>query len=278
MREAVAHHAQALGIGRLGARAPEHAEEVDALLGAAADEGAREVVFVRYHVARVHLSASLSIFELLSIDPRSRELLFGASATSTHRQDPWPFDDQRAILHHTMRSALDALFRDLLASRAEGHRRRTRVDDVARYVVDRPLARIDRGRVVGTRWSLEHVEGWELTGQLGSAIAGIRAPDGAAISVVLEPTFQRPREYAESNLATLREVAAVTGHRECSVDGRPALEIETRFHNGTTTIQRITSEGGLGIVISCVGTETTLDAHRAECARVLDSVRLSTGE
>lgn len=280
LREAALAHAAALGLISPDARAvaaPASAKHIDAILRRATEAGAREVVFLREHQARVYLGSALALFEIVVVDPRTREILFQRASLGCRREAASPFDTGESALHDALRRTIGDLFSALLRSRAAGHPAR-HADSLADRLLARPLARIDGDHVTGPGWSFQRPPGWEVAGDLASASGGVRAEDGTFASIVLEPTPRNARDYAFGSVSVLREVADVLVVREVGVEDRSTVEVETRYANGVRALQRITAIGGIGIVVTCAApTADLLERHRGECERVLDSTHLTLG-
>jgi hypothetical protein len=137
--------------------------------------------------------------------------------------------------------------------------------------------------VTGERWAFAVPSEWAELPAEQPVGARARAPAAAGgfatnVNLVVEPFDGDATEYAARSLAAIAEEATVVARRETSTPGVAAIDVEASWTAEVPafrTVQRYTVAGATGYVLTCAAGEGELAAARAECDRVLETLRVT---
>lgn len=152
-----------------------------------------------------------------------------------------------------------------------------------------PVAPVPVGmrRVQGEGFRYDVPDAWEVLdpASLGSDL--IRSADRTRVQVgsfltnvnVAAESFSGDGlAYAQANLSEVMKVAQIRGFRQTAAGDRAAADIESLWPNEDgvpyVTLQRYTTNGTRGFVLTCSAGAIVIDRERALCMRILDSFRV----
>jgi len=303
VRESVRAHARAAGMVEDGAPvvpAPQDPGAVATVLSAAAQQGASEVVFVRYYYGTstgsfftflaigwvvgivpallldlipISHQGAVAVVEVVVVDPRSGDVLHEEARIAAHDEqvNQYSFSPD-GLMRRLLRRSVQALFETTVQARASGYPRRRRVADVGQFVVGRPIVRLEGARAVGPGFAIDVPDGWRRAESVLPAVGLFESPDGAGLSIVLEPTQYGMPDYGRAGVEGLRNIGGrIVSETARPIADRAAILIESELPDGTRAMQRITSAGGMGFIFTCRAPGPVFERHRGECARVLDT-------
>jgi hypothetical protein len=138
--------------------------------------------------------------------------------------------------------------------------------------------------VQGEGYVLQVPSDWQRMTVPGPAAMILRAStpiDGTFhvnLNVVSEPFQGDGPGYARASLPQIQAAATFRDQRVVQVGGLPGMDIEAQWPNQsppTRTVQRFAAQRGQGYVFTCAGPITAWEAARAQCALILDTIRLT---
>lgn len=305
VREGVRQHVQNAGLAQSSSiPAPRSPAEVEAILQRAAQQGAQEVIFLRYLSSEYRevcvSSAALAIFigilpwliidslpisnhganamfEAIVVNPAERSVLsrVGRLAAFGEAVSTWGCGGN-GIMHEMMRRGMQAVLDGVAQERSQGYPRQVRVSDIGAYVTSAPAVRQEGHRLVGTGWSLDIPAGWSFATDIPGVTAGLRAPDGTTVQLRTETTWSEDVAYGAVSVRQIQLVGGgtVTDQRSATVGPYAALDVDAAFGDGSNTVQRITSAGGIGFILACGNAGRIPAQLRPICEPVFDSFRL----
>jgi len=170
------------------------------------------------------------------------------------------------------RRALEAALEDVVSQGTQGWPHRSAQPDLATALVVGPTFRREGERVIGPGFSFEAPASWAVSPRAPQnplLVFETRAPDGFDVSVIMTPSNNGDHNFSNDYVNTIRNAGTITRDTTVQVGTYEAREIELTRQDGMLTMQRVTSVGGIGLVVMCVGSPAIAQLHRAECEHAL---------